>query len=80
MFADRTYATLVCDTPRANVARITLNRPASMNAYTFTMCQDLKDAVAAYADDDDLRALVITGAGTRAFCTGGDIGGSEPEH
>jgi enoyl-CoA hydratase/carnithine racemase len=79
------YETLICDVPRPHVARITLNRPASMNAYTFDMCRDLQAAVAAYADDDDLRALVVTGAGDRAFCTGGDIGGrgagpAEAEH
>jgi 2-(1,2-epoxy-1,2-dihydrophenyl)acetyl-CoA isomerase len=74
------YETLVCDTPRPRVARITLSRPQTMNAYTFTMCGELQAAIAAYADDDDLRALVLTGAGERAFCTGGDISGSEPEH
>jgi enoyl-CoA hydratase/carnithine racemase len=72
--------TLVCDVPRPAVARITLNRPEKMNAYTFAMTQELQSAVAAYRDDDDLRALVITGAGTRAFCTGGDISGADAEH
>jgi 2-(1,2-epoxy-1,2-dihydrophenyl)acetyl-CoA isomerase len=80
MFSDAKYETLLCDTPAPGVGRITLNRPGSMNAYTFTMCRELQTAVAAYADDDHLRALILTGAGERAFCTGGDIGGSEPEH
>jgi 2-(1,2-epoxy-1,2-dihydrophenyl)acetyl-CoA isomerase len=74
------YQTLACDSPRPGVARITLNRPAQMNAYSFAMTQELQAAIAAYRDDDALRCLVITGAGTRAFCTGGDISGSEPEH
>jgi enoyl-CoA hydratase/carnithine racemase len=51
-----------------------------MNAYSFTMCEDLQAALRLFADDDDLRALVLTGAGERAFCTGGDLSGSEPEH
>jgi 2-(1,2-epoxy-1,2-dihydrophenyl)acetyl-CoA isomerase len=80
MFAEATYETLICDEPRAHVARITLNRPAAMNAYSFTMCRELQDAVARYANDDELRALVLTGAGERAFCTGGDISGADPEH
>jgi len=79
-FATTTHKTLLLDVPREGVARITLNRPTVMNAYSFTMTQELLAAVAAYRDDDAMRALVITGAGNRAFCTGGDISGSEPEH
>jgi 2-(1,2-epoxy-1,2-dihydrophenyl)acetyl-CoA isomerase len=80
VFGKTTYQSLICDTPRPHVARIVLNRPGTMNAYTYAMCLELQDAVAAYRDDDDLRALILTGAGERAFCTGGDISGSEPEH
>jgi enoyl-CoA hydratase/carnithine racemase len=79
-FAGAVFETLICDVPRPHVARITLNRPKAMNAYTFAMTQELQRAVALYRDDDDLRALVLAGAGDRAFCTGGDIGDSEPEH
>jgi 2-(1,2-epoxy-1,2-dihydrophenyl)acetyl-CoA isomerase len=74
------YDTILCDVPRPGVARITLNRPAQMNAYSFRMTQELQAAIAAFRDDDALRALLVTGAGERAFCTGGDISGSEPEH
>jgi 2-(1,2-epoxy-1,2-dihydrophenyl)acetyl-CoA isomerase len=74
------YETLICDTPRPAVARITINRPQVMNAYSFAMTQELQAAIAAFRDDDSLRALVVTGAGTRAFCTGGDVSGSDPEH
>ena len=79
-FAEQTFATLICDTPRPGVARITLNRPASMNAYTQRMTGELLAAIALFRDDDNLRALVITGAGERAFCTGGDLGGGDREH
>jgi enoyl-CoA hydratase/carnithine racemase len=71
--------TLVCDEPREGVARITLNRPGVMNAYNQSMSEELCEAIAAFRDDDGLRALVITGAGERAFCTGGDVSGSDPE-
>lgn len=79
-FADLRFETLLCDTPRPGVARITLNRPAQMNAYSFGMTQELLAALAAYRDDDALKALILTGTGPRAFCTGGDLSGSEPEH
>jgi enoyl-CoA hydratase/carnithine racemase len=74
------YETLACDTPRPGVARITLNRPAQMNAYNARMTAELQAAVAAFRDDDGLKALLLTGAGERAFCTGGDISGGDPEH
>ena len=79
-FDHDSFRTLICDEPRPGVARITLNRPAQMNAYTFEMTQELMAAIAAYRDDDRLRALILTGAGTRAFCTGGDLSGEGAEH
>ena len=79
-FAEQSFKTLICDTPRPGVARVTLNRPASMNAYNHTMTAELQAAIALYRDDDTLRALILTGAGERAFCTGGDLGGGDGEH
>ncbi|QUD89971.1 enoyl-CoA hydratase/isomerase family protein [Phenylobacterium montanum] len=80
MFAETRFDTIACDAPAAGVARITLNRPQAMNAYTFQMCRELSAAIALFADDDDLKVLILTGAGERAFCTGGDISGADPEH
>jgi len=77
VFEDLRFETLICDSPRPRIARLTLNRPQAMNAYTFAMCEELQRAIAAFRDDDDLIALILTGAGNRAFCTGGDIGGSD---
>jgi enoyl-CoA hydratase/carnithine racemase len=74
------YETIVCDTPRPNVARITLVREKQMNAYNWRMTQELQAALGAWRDDDELRALVLTGGGGRAFCTGGDVSGTEPDH
>ncbi len=79
-FAEARYATLLTDSPAEGVARITFNRPDRMNAYSFAMTQDLQAAIAAFRDDDAARVLILTGAGTRAFCTGGDIAGSDPDH
>lgn len=57
------------------IARITLNRPQTLNGYTERMVQELIAAVDAFRQDEALRVLVITGAG-RGFCSGGDVSGS----
>ena len=77
---DAEHETIRCDQPRPHVARITLDRERQMNAYSWRMTQELQAAIGAWRDDDDLRALVVTGAGGRAFCTGGDISGVDAEH
>jgi enoyl-CoA hydratase/carnithine racemase len=80
VFAAARFETLLCDVPRPGVARITLNRPATLNAYTWAMCGELQTAIALFRDDNNLKALVVTGAGERAFCTGGDLSGGDPDH
>ncbi len=57
------------------VAWLTLNRPDSMNAMSNEMLRDLADALDRCAEDDAVRAVVLTGAGERAFCAGGDVKG-----
>jgi enoyl-CoA hydratase/carnithine racemase len=54
------------------VATITLNRPERLNALTFEVYRELTDVFAALATENDVRVVVITGAG-RAFCSGGDV-------
>ncbi|MCL6597869.1 MAG: enoyl-CoA hydratase/isomerase family protein [Alicyclobacillus macrosporangiidus] len=54
------------------VATITLNRPEALNALTRTMRRELLDALERVAQDRQIRALLITGAG-RAFCVGQDV-------
>lgn len=56
------------------VATITLNRPERLNAFTFTMRSELIEAFDLVDADDDVRVVVVTGAG-RAFCAGADLGG-----
>src|SRR3954447_18233068 len=53
-------------------ARILLNRPDALNAWNEQFGNDLRDAVSTVADDDAIRALLITGAG-RAFSSGADL-------
>jgi enoyl-CoA hydratase/carnithine racemase len=55
-----------------SVATITLNRPERLNALTFEVYAELRDAFAALDAEPGVRAVVITGAG-RAFCSGGDV-------
>ncbi len=54
------------------VATITLNRPQRLNALTFQVYEELRDAFRALDTAPGVRAIVITGAG-RAFCSGGDV-------
>ena len=54
------------------IGRITLNRPQAMNALTPAMLKELKTAVLAAGKDDDVKVIVLTGAG-RAFCAGVDL-------
>ncbi len=57
---------------REKIATITLNRPDRMNAWTPIMEHDVRHAMEAAAGDDDVRVIVLTGAG-RAFCAGADM-------
>ena len=59
----------------AGVAVLTLNRPEHLNAYTTAMGTQLSRAYQDCDGDDDVRAIVVTGAG-RAFCAGADFSGS----
>jgi len=55
------------------IATITLNRPAKMNAFSFTMCDEFLDVLDRTDGDDAVRAVIFTGAGERAFCAGADL-------
>ncbi len=59
----------------AGVARITLNRPDRRNALSWTMVGDLRTRVAQAKADPDVRVVVLTGSGDRAFCAGADLTG-----
>jgi enoyl-CoA hydratase/carnithine racemase len=57
---------------RDDIAWVTLNRPEVLNAYNTRMRDELYEVLTAVRDDDELRALVLRGAG-RAFCAGADL-------
>ena len=57
-----------------SVAVLTLDRPEAHNALTVHMVRRFAEASAAAQADDEVRAMVVTGAGEKAFCAGGDLG------
>ncbi|CAN5843491.1 enoyl-CoA hydratase-related protein [soil metagenome] len=58
-----------------HVARVTINRPDRRNSLSWTVMTELREAVAAVKSDPDVRVVVLTGAGDRAFCSGADLSG-----
>lgn len=65
------YETLLQDLDRG-VLTLTLNRPDKLNAYTGTMGLEIEDAFRAADTNDEVRVIIVTGAG-RGFCAGADI-------
>src|SRR5262249_11856258 len=59
---------------RAEVLVVTLNRPEKRNALSWEMLQALEDTLKEAADDEALRALILTGAGEQSFSSGMDLG------
>ncbi|MGH2754581.1 MAG: enoyl-CoA hydratase/isomerase family protein [Actinomycetota bacterium] len=58
---------------------ITIDRPDRRNAINAAVVRGISEGLAAAEDDDGARAVVLTGAGDRAFCAGGDLGGMTAE-
>ena len=63
--------TIECQGP---VTLLTIDRPEVANSVTVEMAVGIARAIESFAADDTARVLVVTGAGDRAFCAGGDIG------
>ncbi len=70
--ADDVFANLVLERAGA-VATIRLNRPKALNALDAATLRELARAIRDIRRDDGVRAVVITGAGEKAFCAGADI-------
>src|ERR1700735_3427541 len=66
------YETLLYDVADG-VPAVSLDRPAKMNAYTTAMGAEITDAMLRADADADVRVVIITGAGDRAFCAGADM-------
>ncbi len=54
-------------------ATVTINRPAMLNCLDFPTLRELHRAFEDVSWDDQIRVMVLTGAGERAFCTGADL-------
>lgn len=67
-----TYETLTFDVDGDGIATLTLARPDALNSFTVTMARELERVFLVDARADDVRAVVVTGAG-RAFCAGMDL-------
>ena len=55
------------------IARITINRERYRNAFTPTTTAEMSDAMAICRENSDINVIVLTGAGDKAFCSGGDM-------
>ena len=58
---------------RDGIAEVTLNRPQALNALTLDMVRVFDPQLKAWEMDDSVRAVLVRGAGDKAFCAGGDI-------
>ena len=58
---------------RGKLGHIKLNRPKALNALTEEMCVELTRLLVAWEKDEKIGAVLIDGAGERAFCAGGDV-------
>jgi enoyl-CoA hydratase/carnithine racemase len=67
------FQTILTDM-REGILTITLNRAERMNAFTGEMMKEMITAFDMADADDDVRAVIVTGAGDRAFCAGADLG------
>ena len=66
------YKTLLLD-KKDGIGTITLNRPEVLNAMSSTLFQEMDSAVTDMESDDDIKAIIFTGSGNRAFTAGADI-------
>jgi enoyl-CoA hydratase/carnithine racemase len=70
-FEKKGYEQILYDVD-ANILTLTLNRPDKLNAFTGTMMSEMIDALDRADADDNVKAIIITGAG-RGFCAGADL-------
>jgi enoyl-CoA hydratase len=70
--ADETAPEVICSVT-GHIGLMQLNRPKALNALNLNMIRLMNARLAAWAADDAVKAVVVTGAGDRAFCSGGDV-------
>lgn len=67
------FETILFDKDENGVASVTLHRPEALNAFSVQMRDELYEVLSAIRIDDEVRAVIIRGAGDRAFCAGADL-------
>ena len=68
-----TYENLLVERLDGGIGLVTLNRPAVLNALSFGLVSELDEVLTGFEDDPEIRCVVITGAGEKAFSAGADI-------
>jgi 2-(1,2-epoxy-1,2-dihydrophenyl)acetyl-CoA isomerase len=71
--AHQSYEHILVEKVDGGVGMITLNRPSKLNALSYPLACELDEALTQFEADDDVRCVVITGAGEKAFSAGADI-------
>lgn len=64
---------LLIEEENNGIATLTLNRPSVMNSFNFAMLDALRDKIESIRFRSDIRVVIITGAGEKAFCAGADL-------
>ena len=59
--------------PQSDIAIIRINRPEALNAINTDVIAELSRTIDIVSADDNIKAIIITGAGERSFCAGADI-------
>ena len=67
-----TYETILLET-RDGVGIVTLNRPERLNDLSNTLMAELDETITLWEDDEEIKAVIVTGAGEKAFSAGADI-------
>src|SRR5882724_6243467 len=70
---DQKYETLALEQPAEHLLVVRFNRPEVRNAISTQVGRDMLDVFSGLADPGDTRCVVLTGAGDKAFCAGGDL-------
>ena len=66
------YETIIYE-KKGRIASITLNRPQVLNIYNLRMRDELYEVLGAIKEDQEIHAVILKGAGEKAFCAGADL-------
>lgn len=67
------FSTAIYEKTDEGIGYVTLNRPQALNAFSVQMRDDLYEILTAIRQDDEVRVIIIKGAGNKAFCAGADL-------